>query len=81
MEVSTMNMGFAWRASFEEAWERGIERQTTRRGRLVGATRASASVFRALLRRPAGGTVVVLVPLATATPNEIVIDDQLRAAG
>jgi hypothetical protein len=76
-----MNMGFAWRVSFEETWERTASPRRTRPGGIVGATRASASVFRALLRRPAGATVVLLVPRAGADRDEIVIDDQLRAAG
>jgi hypothetical protein len=79
-----MNMGFAWRETFEDGWGRDAVRQAAPRGtRLVGATTASVSVFRALLRRPAGGTVVVLVPrsaTAAVGSEDIVIDDQLRAS-
>jgi hypothetical protein len=79
-----MNMGFAWRETFEDAWTPGTVRRPSRRPtRLVGAAYASVSVFRALMRRPAGGTVVVLVPRITSSApgaDEVVIDDQLRAS-
>ncbi|HEY7667235.1 MAG TPA: hypothetical protein VIE12_03825 [Actinomycetota bacterium] len=78
-----MNMGVAWGERYEDVWGQGSERRRPRRAtRLVGAAVASASVFRALLRRPDGGTVVVLVPRVAAAPGRdaIVIDDQLRDA-
>lgn len=77
-----MNMGFAWRETFEHAWESGsVGSRNRRTPRLVGATQASFSVFRELMRRPGGGTVVVLAPRA-APPlgDDAVVIEALRDA-
>jgi hypothetical protein len=70
-----MNMGFAWDPGFEAAYADRPE--SGRTAKLRAAIPASLSVFRALMRRPAGATVVVLVPRAErpSAPG-VVIDER-----
>lgn len=52
-----------------------LQRRTTK---LHAAVPASLSVFRALMRRPAGATVVVLVPRTErpSTPEDVIVIDE-----
>jgi hypothetical protein len=52
-----------------------VRRRTTK---LQAAIPASVSVFRALMRRPAGATVVVLVPRTErpAAPDDVIVIDE-----
>ena len=52
-----------------------VRRRTTK---LLAAIPASLSVFRALMRRPAGATVVILVPRTErpAVPADVVVIDE-----
>ena len=49
-----------------------------RRTKLIAAIPASMSVFRALMRKPAGGTVVILVPREQrpTVPHDVVVLDE-----
>ena len=49
-----------------------------RRTKLIAAIPASMSVFRALMRKPAGGTVVILVTRAKrpTVPDDVVVLDE-----
>jgi hypothetical protein len=49
-----------------------------RRTKLIAAIPASMSVFRALMRKPAGGTVVILVPRSKrpTVPDDVVVLDE-----
>jgi hypothetical protein len=49
-----------------------------RRTKLIAAIPASMSVFRALMRRPAGGTVVILAPRAERpkVPDHVIVLDE-----
>lgn len=75
-----MNMGFAWDPGYETAYADRLEGGRT--GKLRAAIPASVSVFRELMRRPAGATVVVLVPRTErpTAPNVVVDERELNAS-
>jgi hypothetical protein len=73
-----MNMGFAWDPGFEAA---DADRpESGRAAKLVAAIPATVSVFRELMRRPAGATVVVLVPRTHPSAPNVVTDEWERHA-
>ena len=73
-----MNMGFAWDPGFEAAYAERPE--SSRAAKLAAAIPASVSVFRALMRRPVGATVVVLVPRTDPSAPSVVTDEWERHA-
>jgi hypothetical protein len=74
-----MNMGFAWDPGYEAA--NADRPESGRTAKLIAAIPASVSVFRELMRRPAGATVVVLVPRTHPSAPNVVIDERELKAG
>jgi hypothetical protein len=71
-----MNMGFAWQPGYEAAYAERSE--SGRAAKLRAAIPATLSVFRALMRRQAGATVVVLVPRTErpSAPHDVMVIDE-----